>query len=121
MQEGERISSDRLFRVRSKQPFATHVYNQTNKQKDGVKPLICATINIGDVCVFRHSEKEWRIGRVLQFSYFLEKTKKASQYNGSRVDLSDNKIDKIGVLCSWYTTPSSSVSLVDQSSNEERV
>ena len=58
MQEGERISSDRLFRVRSKQPFATQVYNQINKQKDGVKALICATINIiCDVCVFRHSER----------------------------------------------------------------
>ena len=117
MQEGERISSDRLFRVRSKQPFATQVYNQ--HQLDGVKPLICAAINIGDLCVFRHSEKEWRIGRVLQFSYFLEKTKKASQYSGSRVDLSGNKVDKIGVLCSWYSAPSSSASIVDQTSNEE--
>ena len=107
LQEGERVSSDRLFRVRAKQPFSCEVQHQMRTPDN--TPTVCSTIQVGDICVFKASQGEWRLGRILQFSYFREKTKKATQYSGSIVDLSSNT-DKIGVLCSWYT-PNKSTSV----------
>ena len=83
LQEEERVSADRLFRVRAKQPFATEVKQCVSRL--GVKPLVCSTINLGDICAFKLSDKEWKLGRVLQFSYFKEKTKKAKQYLKKKV------------------------------------
>ena len=102
LQEGERVSSDRLFRVRGKQPFAIDRCNQKH-HSENVQPVVSEVINIGDICVFTISQ-QWRLGRVLKFSYFHEKTKKRRQYAGSSVNLSDDNIEKIGVLCSWYTS-----------------
>ena len=39
------------------------------------------------------------MGRVLQFSYYQEKTKKSLQYHGSSVDLFAKDV---GVLCTWF-------------------
>ena len=103
LQEEERVSADRLFRVRAKQPFATEVKQCVSRL--GVKPLVCSTINLGDICAFKLSDKEWKLGRVLQFSYFKEKTKKAKQYLKKSVELPQT--ENIGVLCSWYTQSSS--------------
>ena len=67
------------------------------------------TIEVGNICVFKDSINTltWKIGRVLQFSFFLEKTKSSQQYRGTTCNVSDaNKGNKIGVLCAWYT-PSS--------------
>ena len=76
-QEGERVSSDRLLRVREKQPFS----NDTNSNSLGTPALSCigeiphinVTVEVGDTCVFNRDEG-WAIGRVLQFSHY-EKAK----------------------------------------------
>ena len=99
LQEGERVSSDRLFRVRAKQPFSCEFHHQTRTPAN--TPTVCTTIQVGDICVFKASQGEWRLGRILQFSYFQEKTKRATQYLGNVVNVSNNA-HKIGVLCSWY-------------------
>ena len=71
-QEGERVSSDRLFRVRSKQPHSHEPYkalNVTSEQIDNKMPVVCETIQIGDVCVFSENEEEWKLGRVVKFAF----------------------------------------------------
>ena len=104
LQEGERVSSDRLFRVRSKQPYACEPSPQI-RSSCGTNPIVCQSLQVGNICVFIDSKDKWKIGRVLQFSYYLEKTKSAQQYRGLTVNLAD-KPKKIGVLCSWYTLSS---------------
>ena len=52
-QEGERVSSDRLFRVRGIQPHS----NDPNVKKPSPKiteeePVVCTTLQVGDLCVF---------------------------------------------------------------------
>ena len=86
--------------MRSKQPFSTNS-NSANKQLPSVKhPVVRSSISVGDICVFRTVNKEWRIGRVLQFSHYLEKKISAKQYRGLTADVSNTKI---GILCSWYS------------------
>ena len=55
--------------------------------------------------VLTQTEFTAQLGRVLQFSYFKEKTKKAKQYLLTQVELPQT--ENIGVLCSWYTQSSS--------------
>ena len=104
LQEGERVSSDRLFRVRSKQPYACEPPPQA-RSSCGTNPIVCQSLQVGNICVFMDSKGKWKIGIVLQFSYYLEKSKSAQQYHGITVNLAD-KPKKIGVLCSWYTLSS---------------
>ena len=105
LQEGERISSDRLFRVRAKQPFAIEQQNQ--ERHLNTNPFVCLTINVGDYCMFKVSDETYKLGKVLQFSYYKEKTKKAKQFLSSSVHLSSGK-ENVGVLCTWYTSTSPS-------------
>ena len=53
---------------------------------------------------------QWRVGRILQFSYFKERTKRAQQYSSEVVEIS-GIIARIGVICSWYNFLCSSQSL----------
>lgn len=53
---------------------------------------------------------QWRVGRILQFSYFKERTKRAPQYSSEVVEIS-GIIARIGVICSWYNFLCSSQSL----------
>jgi len=108
LQEGEQLSTDRLFRVRNKQPFMDYSDSLVSDSDLSSSPAVCKVIHIGDICAFRY-EQYWQIGRVLQFSYYREKTKRSQQYSGNFVNLSDNA-DKIGVLCSWYTANTTSSS-----------
>lgn len=103
LQEGERVSSDRLFRVRSKQPYTCEAKPNRLTASD-VVPTVSKVINVGDICVFVKSHECWQIGRVLQFSFYLEKTKGSQQYRGMSVNLTAENLKKIGVLCSWYST-----------------
>ena len=68
--EGERLSSDRLIRVRDSQPF--NVLTTEHVQDD---LHVAETISTGDMCVFAINE-DLKIGRVLQFAYLTEKQKK---------------------------------------------
>ena len=99
LQEGERVSSDRLFRVRSKQPFSTDASTQ-KKSVATTTPTVCSALEVGEICVLIIDSK-WRMGRVLQFAYYQEKTKKTQQYRGSSVIISESKKD-MGVLCTWF-------------------
>ena len=52
----------------------------------------------GPLCIFI-KEKEWKIGKILQFAKYKEKTKQAQKYKGYVAEFSANGI---GALCSWY-------------------
>ena len=65
-QESERVSADRLFRVRDKQPFAT----STSKAPDIPNYTLAKAlpvIQVGELCVMKVSNS-WKLGRVLQFA-----------------------------------------------------
>ena len=91
LSEGERVSSDRLLRVRTNQPF-NGKFNEIPHD----------SIKIGDVCAFA-ADNTYSIGRVLQFAFYKESLKKAREYKGKTVNLSASNKAEIGVLCSWYT------------------
>ena len=97
-QEGERVSSDRLFRVRAKQPFSNETRATCYEESSRTKPHIAETVEIGDMCVF-YKGNGVEIGRVLQFSHHEKKTISTNQYKG-RVASIKNK--ELGVLCTWF-------------------
>ena len=97
LQEGERVSSYRLFWVRNMQPFSAEAHLQKHSIISKV-PILCNKVEIGDICTFV-SETVWDTGRVVQFAYYREKTKKALQYHGNSVDLSKGEVR---VLCTWF-------------------
>lgn len=93
--EGERLPSDRLFRIRNTQPFNTMAAEDKQASKElNVSDIIC----IGDICTF-HIENEIKVGKTLQFAYFREKRKVAREYKQKTASVNDNDI---GVVCTWY-------------------
>ena len=42
--------------------------------KSSTHPVVCQILEVANICVFKHSKSKWKIGRVQQFSYYLEKT-----------------------------------------------
>ena len=67
-QEGKRVSSDRLFRVREKQPYSSVTTNEIDTNATVL--TICDVISIGDICAFKFPEPcKWKLGKVLQFCY----------------------------------------------------
>ena len=101
LQEGERISCDRLFRVRNKQPYSNDSQESVSHQASN-KPTQCDEIALGDVCVFKDiGSSDWQLGKVLKFSYYKQKTKASQQFRGlaAKVTLTDT----VGVLCSWFS------------------
>ena len=101
LQEGERLSTDRLFRVRAKQPFSTDNVRSKTTPVSTEHPTVCSTVEIGSVCAFKCNAIIWKIGRLLQFAHHLEKKKSSQQYRG-RIANVDHQ--KLGVLCSWFTS-----------------
>ena len=101
-QEGERVSSDRLFRVRGKQPFSndTKICSLETPALNGEVPYITETVEVGDMCVF-NKDDGWKIGRILQFSYHEKKTNSAYQYKGR---VASTQSQDLGVLCTWFQT-----------------
>ena len=73
-QESERISSDRLFRVRAKQPFSK-MHVSSRQSRDSKLPKFEDQISVGDFCVFRIRDG-WRIGKVVQFVDYKEQLKR---------------------------------------------
>lgn len=59
-QECERISTDRLFRVRAKQPNSEFQINLSEKKFTSVKtlPQKLDMINVGDICVFKNNNMD---------------------------------------------------------------
>ena len=81
-QEGERVSSDRLFRVRVKQPYSTSLHHIPTKELKEIKltiPQVEDHIQLGDLCAFNYKHS-WMIGRVVQFAYYKETLKGNRQY-----------------------------------------
>ncbi len=108
-QDGERLSADRLFRVRAKQPFTVgNIVNQKMIQKDNLHTAI-----IGDLCAFKYENNNFRIGRVLQFAKYDKSKQSSYQGNFAEIDC------KFGVLCTWYemTDGSQSQFTISSSSN----
>ena len=106
LQEGKKVSSDRLFRVRSKQPF-NDISSLTNSHitLSSVVPYIDEVLHVGDFCAFMidHDSPNhaWKVGKVLQFSQYKENLKGKQQYFSKHVLIKEN-LHKIGVLCTWY-------------------
>ena len=98
-QEGERVSSDRLFRVRVKQPYSTSVQQISSNHNTLILPQVQECIELGDLCAFQDSgERGWSIGRVTQFSKYKERLKSDRQFKGSKALVDSN----VGVLCTWF-------------------
>ena len=72
-EEGERVSSDRLFRVRTSQPFSFKTtkystkYEQKNTDGERSLPIVRTDVKLGEVCAFMQGEN-WSVGKVFQFS-----------------------------------------------------
>ena len=94
-QETERVSSDRLFRVRAKQPMSEEITTRTSHQKNNQLRRDC--VAVGDVCAFHYSTS-FRMGKVIQFIEFCGK-QKTKPYRGNYVDLSSD----CGIMCTWFT------------------
>ena len=72
LQVSERVSTDRLFRVRACQPYNTVTVPQPRTCKaDNTLPVVEKVLEVDDVCVFKHTAGKWKIGRILQFAHYL--------------------------------------------------
>ena len=65
LQEGERVSADRLFRVRAKQPYAVSTTQAMNNAQNATSdPTVSETISVGNICacfqVFSNSMEDWK-------------------------------------------------------------
>ena len=76
-----------MFEVNN--PFSTDASTQ-KKSVATTTPTVCSALEVGEICVFIIDSKS-RMGRVLQFSYYQEKTKKSQQYRGSSIIISESK------------------------------
>ena len=105
-QECERVSTDRLFRVQSKQPYSSSntmdsLFAKSNSLQVNTLPTKLQTIKVGDICVFTN-QGQWKNGKVLQFYYHEGKTQKARQCSQTCFNLTT--ISKgVSVVCSWFS------------------
>ena len=76
-QEGERVPSNPLFRVRCKQLYSstTPLAKCSTVLKDvDMQPIVFSMVQLGELCVFKKDNAiGWSIGRVLQFAKLLER------------------------------------------------
>ena len=104
-EEGERVSSDRLFRVRAKQPFSTSIQSD-NSLNNFMLPEVKEFIEIGEFCIFLdQSTKDWNIGKVTQFANFKQKLKSNRQFKAAKASVHS---EAVGVLCSWFVNKDNS-------------
>lgn len=103
LQDTERVSSDRLFRVRAQQP---HQPKEATIKTSAIvpihmnarQPILAEHIVIGDVCAFTlESTHHFKIGRILAFVGY-DKNGKTFSNKGNYVKVDDS----VGVLCTWY-------------------
>ena len=100
-QEGERISSDRLLRVKAKQPFcSTSKYDSDNTGMDNTVPFVATQLKTGDICIFKTICLNWNIGKVQSFCKLKGKKIKEQEYKQYFADLS---MPDIRVLCAWFS------------------
>ena len=67
-QEGESVSSDRLFCVRAKQPYSSESiqFEQQSDIQGDAWPIVNPNVKLGEICAFMR-DKMWKIRKVLQF------------------------------------------------------
>ena len=102
-QEGKRVSSDRLFRVRLTQPYSKALQSITKHDRDFKLPKTDEQVSLGDLCVFKGLVKnttvdnanQWKIGRIIQFANYKERLKKDCQYKNSSAMVNST----VGVMC----------------------
>ena len=106
-QEGERVLSDRLFRVRVAQPFSssTSKCESDSEVTDGEVPFVATQLKTGYLGVFKSiyytsSSNNWNIGKVQSFYRLKGKKMKELKYKHFSVDFPMTDID---VLCTWFT------------------
>ena len=98
----ERISSDRLFRVRAHQPFNSSgkiIMSQCDNSK---LPTVKNSVCLGDICIFAKPAEEncvpWATGKITQFAFYKQKSKRDQQHKKS-----DAAVESpVGVPCSWF-------------------
>ena len=107
-QEGERVSADRLFWVRGNQPYSSKQLGAIVCEDTQI-PEVHSTVHTGEIYVFANPVKSWKVGRIVQFAYYKEATKKLKQYTGNNVALTEyiGVLCLIGVLCYWYVASES--------------
>ena len=110
--EGERVSNDRLFRVRAIQPFSSNSPASTTSEHQQT-PYRSNHVSIGDICAFKKNDGRFRVGKVLQFAYFKEKAKKAQECKQNTVLIAAAAKDNIGVLCTWYNRKSNNTFTIE--------
>ena len=99
-QETEKVSSDRLFRVHSKQPNTSDKSVSFPRQMENTDPVKAKYIVVGELCVFNYSSEnpsQFRIGKVLQFVQYQDKGK-SKAYKGNYANVKGN----YGVMCTWF-------------------
>ena len=106
-QEGERVSSDRLFRVRNIQPYSTSVQRIPSKivdtNADLHVPIVQESVMLGSICAFidPSGTAGWSLGRILQFSHYQKKLKRDRQFKKSDAPITSS----VGILCTWFRHP----------------
>ena len=95
-QETERVSSDRLFRVRAKQPHteSDDTLASASLRENG-NPIAAQYVAIGDLCVLEYGHTQAKIGKVLQLAIIDKGIPR-----GNYVLLLGTC--NYGVLCTWY-------------------
>ena len=114
-QENERVSNYRLFRVRAHQPYTSSQQIITSSFDDSVKPTVKSCVSLGDICIFFCDSmpvepkcEQWAIGKITQFAFHKQKSKKDRQYKKSEAPVESS----IGVSCSWFKQDGNKFSLV---------
>ena len=101
LQEGERVSIDRLIRVKVKQPYSSSDKQLSSKNLNEISKLSQKRddVELGDLCVFVEETNGWMIGKIMQFARYKEKLKGNRQYKPTSAPVTS---DSVGVLCSWF-------------------
>ena len=114
LQESERVSSDRIFRDRDKQPFVSTSHP--------LMPISCAnavlasTLTVGDLCIYKYTP-DWELGCILQFAKYNTDTKK---YSKPYKELSVKVCTKhVRVLCTWYKHVKDNTDMFQLTQNRE--
>lgn len=94
------MSSDRLFRVRAKQPFSSETRTSISGKPpvNNETPYICDKVDVGEMCAFS-TEGHYQIGRILQFCHYENKKVSEYQYQSR---FANTKQRDLGVLCTWF-------------------
>ena len=98
-QDTERVSSDRLFRVRAIQPGGSQSVDRLVPLDKSNIPIIADFVVVGDICAFEAID-HWKIGRVLQFQKYNKSGVKAKAI--PHIGNYGNTNDQLGILCTWY-------------------